>query len=109
MNTPDQILKDAEIVQIRQLEYEKALSSLKHATKTSRISGLCYLVVAGLMLWLFQQVFMNSKPMSHSDGFTFSVYGLIVYWHVWLGISKIFSSPKDIALRNLIEERLERK
>jgi len=109
MNTPEKILKDAELVRVRRLEYEKALSSLKYATKTSQASGLYYFLVAGLMLWLFQRVFMNSGSMPKSDGFALVAYGLIVGSHVWLGISKIFPNPKDIALRNLIEERLERK
>lgn len=50
---------------------------------------------------------MNSEPMTKADGFSLIAYSLVIAINVRLALSSIFSDHKEVALRNLIEDRLK--
>jgi len=88
-------------------EYKEALAILKRTTRRNRWGGFGYLFIAGLLGWPLHYFFVSPEPMTKFDGFILLAYALVILTQVHLGISQIFPDPKDTALLNLIEEKLE--
>jgi hypothetical protein len=110
MNTPEQLLRENTAERAKEIEYERALAFLTHSTKRSRCAGILYLALAALAAFAARWEFLDvDEPMMRSDLSGLVVFTSIVVINLQLGISSLFPSARDVALRNLINERLKKK
>jgi len=110
MNNPEQLMSENAAERAKKIEYEKALAFLTHSTKRSRCAGILYLALAALAAWVARWEFFEvDEPMMRSDLFGLVVFTSIVVINLQLGISSLFPNPRDVVLRNLINERLKQK
>ena len=107
MKSPEELLAAGEQARRKRDEYQKALSALNHATKRNLWGVFGSFSMAGWLVWMLQRSFVGPDPMTKADGLMIAIYVMLISTQLYLGITQLFLNPKDIALRNLIEEKLK--
>jgi len=72
-------------------------------------TGIICLVSSAPIYWLIGCILFSEEMMKRSDAFILLVYGLICASLLHSGVSAIYKSPKDIFLRDLLEEKMKMK
>lgn len=107
MKAPEQILEDGRNSRRRREEYETALNALRNSTKRHTWFAVFSLLFAGLFSWFLYFQIKRDGPVTNADVVNLGFIALAALSQFYLGITHLHIRPKDVALRNLIEERLK--
>jgi hypothetical protein len=106
MKSPDELLADDKHLR-RRREYQRALTIMAPTTKGNRWGGLLYILFASPLVFFFIWHFSDDAPLTKAEGVTLIICALGTYRFLLLGMTQLCRNPRDVALYNLIEERLE--